>query len=215
MSSTQSSSCIPVYFLSIGGPNFIENTQHPAYAKLSEVGREITMKMKPKAIVVFSAHWQDVSNRISINAAEETDIIYDFYGFPPHYYEYKFPNKGSPELANKVIERLGGVGIEVKKVERGLDHGVWAGFVVRMISPSNIRWFMADELLAFDPETNALDVPIVQVSLFDNEDLDAHYRMGEALQSLRNEGVLIVGAGMAVHNLQDYRASRGSGRNVP
>ncbi|KAH4182222.1 hypothetical protein HBI56_227190 [Parastagonospora nodorum] len=193
-----SSSRMPVYFLSIGGPNFMENTQHPAYAKLGEVGREITTKVKPKAIVVFSAHWQDSPNRIQINAAEDTDIIYDFYGFPPHYYEYKFPNKSSPELADKVIERLGGVGIEVQKVKRGLDHGVWAGFVV-----------------AFDPKKNPLNVPIVQVSLFNNEDVDRHYRMGGALQSLRDEGILIVGAGMAVHNLQDFRASRGLGKTMP
>jgi 4,5-DOPA dioxygenase extradiol len=120
---TTPSSRMPVYFMSIGGPN---------YAKLSDVGKEITTKVKPKAIVAFSAHWQDSPNRIQINAAEDTDIIYDFYGFPPHYYEYKFPNKGSPQLANKVIEKLGGVGIEVQKVKRGLDHGVWAGFVVGM-----------------------------------------------------------------------------------
>jgi 4,5-DOPA dioxygenase extradiol len=131
---TVPSSRMPVYFLSIGGPNFMENTQHPAYAKLSDVGREITTKVNPKAIVVFSAHWQDSPNRIQINAAEDTDIIYDFYGFPPHYYEYKFPNRGSPELADTVIEKLGSVGIEVQKVKRGLDHGVWAGFVVGMIA---------------------------------------------------------------------------------
>jgi 4,5-DOPA dioxygenase extradiol len=58
-------------------------------------------------------------------------------------------------------------------------------------------------------------VPIVQVSLFDNEDLNSHYRMGEALQGLRDEGILIVGAGMAVHNLHDFRASRGLGKNMP
>jgi 4,5-DOPA dioxygenase extradiol len=29
-----------------------------------------------------------------------------------------------------VIEKLGSIGIEVEKVKRGLDHGVWAGFVV-------------------------------------------------------------------------------------
>jgi 4,5-DOPA dioxygenase extradiol len=120
----------PVYFLSIGGPNFMESTNHPAYAKMAEVGREITTKVKPKAIVVFSAHWQDGPNTIKINTAEQTDIIYDFYGFPPHYYEYEFPNKGSPEVAEKVIEKLEGAGIEVERVKRGLDHGVWAGFIV-------------------------------------------------------------------------------------
>ena len=120
----------PVYFLGIGGPNFMENSSHPAYSKLAEIGREITTKVKPKAVVVFSAHWQGGPSSIQINAAEQTDIIYDFYGFPPHYYEYKFPYKGSPEVAEKVIEKLAGVGIKVEKVKRGLDHGVWAGFIV-------------------------------------------------------------------------------------
>jgi 4,5-DOPA dioxygenase extradiol len=89
----------PVYFLGIGGPNFMENTAHPAYSQLAAVGQEITMKVKPKAVVVISAHWQDGPNKIKINVAEHTDLIYDFYGFPPHYYEYDYPNKGSPEVA--------------------------------------------------------------------------------------------------------------------
>jgi len=128
-SSHQSSpSRTPVYFLGIGGPSFIENTNHPAFVKLGEVGREITTKVKPKAVVVISAHWQDGPNRIQINVAEKTDIIYDFYGFPPHFYEYKYPNKGSPEVAEKVIEKLSVAGIEVERVKRGLDHGVWVGF---------------------------------------------------------------------------------------
>ena len=125
-----SSSRTPVYFLGIGGPNFMENTEHPAYAKLAEVGGEITTKVKPKAVVVFSAHWQDGPNKIKINVAEQTDIIYDFYGFPPHYYEYEYPNKGNPEVAETVIEKLAVAGIEVKRVKRGLYHGVWAGFIV-------------------------------------------------------------------------------------
>ena len=120
----------PVYFLGIGGPNFMENTEHPAYAKLAEVGQEITTQVKPRAVVVFSAHWQDGPNKIMINVAEQTDIIYDFYGFPPHYYEYEYPNKGSPEVAETVIEKLAVAGIEVKRVKRGLYHGVWAGFIV-------------------------------------------------------------------------------------
>lgn len=122
---------MPVYFLGIGGPNFMEDTEHPAYAKLAEVGREITTKVKPKAVVVFSAHWQDGGpNKIKINAAEQTDLIYDFYGFPPHYYEYDYPNRGSPAVAEMVVEKLAVVGVEVERVNRGLDHGVWAGFMV-------------------------------------------------------------------------------------
>ncbi|KAI0161096.1 putative aromatic ring-opening dioxygenase LigB subunit [Hypoxylon sp. FL1284] len=189
---------MPTYFLGIGGPNSMENPHHPAYTQLTAVGREITTKVKPKAVVVFSAHWQSGPSKVQINVAEQTDLIYDFYGFPSHYYEYKYPNKGSPELADKVIGKLAGAGIEVERVQRGLDHGVWTGFIV-----------------AFDPEKNPLNVPIVQVSLFSSEDPDQHYRLGQALDNLRDEGVLIVGAGMAVHNLRDFRATRGTGQTMP
>lgn len=119
----------PVYFLGIGGPNFIENTKHPAYIQLAEVGKEITTKVNPKAVVVISAHWQNSPSKISVNVAEKTDLIYDFYNFPPHYYEYEYSNNGSPEIAEIVIQKLGAVGIEVDKVKRGLDHGVWVGFL--------------------------------------------------------------------------------------
>lgn len=63
--------------------------------------------------------------------------------------------------------------------------------------------------VAFNPGLNPLSVPIVQVSLFDSEGVDQHYRLGEVLQGLRDEGILIIGAGMAVHNLRDFRAMRG------
>ncbi|MCJ1313677.1 hypothetical protein MMC25_007356 [Agyrium rufum] len=189
---------MPVYSMGIGGPNFMEATEHPAYAQLAAIGQEITAKVRPKAVVVFSAHWQESPNVIGINVVEKTDLIYDFNGFPRHYYEYDYPNRGSPEVAEKVIAKLEATGIKVRKVKRGLDHGVWAGFMV-----------------AFDPKKNPLNVPIVQVSLFDSEDTDQHYRIGQALESLRDEGILIVGAGMAVHNLRDYRRAGASAQVMP
>lgn len=128
-SASKASTRLPTYFLGIGGPNFMEAKNHPAFLKLGETGREITTKVKPKAVVVFSAHWQHGPTTLAINVAEKTDLIYDFYGFPPHYYEYKFPSKGSPQLAEVVISKLAKAGIEVNRVKRGLDHGVWVGFL--------------------------------------------------------------------------------------
>lgn len=119
----------PVYFLGIGGPNFMEAKDHPAYHQLAAVGRDITTKVRPKAVVVFSAHWQEHPDKISVNTAEHTDLIYDFYNFPAHYYEYDYPNRGSREVAEKVIDKLKAAGIEVERVKRGLDHGVWVGFM--------------------------------------------------------------------------------------
>lgn len=131
-SHSKSPSRMPVYFLGIGGPNFMEDRNHPAFLKLGETGREITTKVKPKAVVVFSAHWQHGPSTVAVNVAEKTDLIYDFYGFPPHYYEYEYPNKGSREVAEKVIEELSIAGIGVDRVHRGLDHGVWVGFLAGM-----------------------------------------------------------------------------------
>jgi 4,5-DOPA dioxygenase extradiol len=68
---------------------------------------------------------------------------------------------------------------------------------------------------AFNPKTNPLNVPIVQVSLYDNEDVNQHYRIGQALESLRDAGILIIGAGMAVHNLRDYWAAAAAGETMP
>lgn len=188
----------PVYFFSHGGPNVQYETEHPAYAVLQAIGKEITQKVKPKALVVFSAHWQAEPNEINLNNAEDTDLIYDFYGFPPKFYEATFPSKGSPELASRILNLLSDAGIQAKGLKRGLDHGVFSGFNV-----------------AFSPEENPLTVPLVQVSLFNNEDPDAHYRLGQAVASLRDENIVIIGTGMTVHNLRDFRIARGQSTPLP
>jgi 4,5-DOPA dioxygenase extradiol len=69
--------------------------------------------------------------------------------------------------------------------------------------------------IAFDPKKSPLNVPIIQVSLYDNEDPDQHYKLGQALSSLRDEGIVIIGAGMAVHNLRDYRSTLATGETLP
>lgn len=66
---------------------------------------------------------------------------------------------------------------------------------------------------------NRLDIPIVQLSLLDSEldseEPDQHYREGRALESLRDEGVLIIGPGMATHNLGSFRAARAKPDHLP
>lgn len=178
-------------------------TQHPVYAQLQRIGREITQEVQPSAVVVFSAHWAaERPGVIEVNVAEDEPLLYDYYGFPRHYYAEKFPNKGSAKLADRVCEVLAESGIQTQPAERGLDHGVFVPFKVM-----------------FDPQTNPLNVPIVQVSLFD-DDAEAsaaaqHLRLGRAVQKLRDENVLIVATGMAVHNLRHLMMARGSGRTMP
>ena len=88
--------------------------------------------------------------------------------------------------------------IDAEAVERGLDHGVWASFKV-----------------AFDPQENPLNVPLVQVSLFSSEDPDQHYNLGRAVANLRSQNIAIIVSGMAVHNLRDFRFATGVSRPMP
>ncbi|KAI6816215.1 hypothetical protein KC340_g16593 [Hortaea werneckii] len=160
---------MPVYFISHGGPNVMEETSHPAYAQLQEIGREITQKVKPKAIIVLSAHWQAPSpprstifpppvdqlsqpRTIQVSLPSTTHpppLIYDFVGFPPHYYRKTFPHRTYPALAEQILQAFvsaGGFSVQGVR-DRGLDHGVWAPFSVM-----------------FDPCTNPLGegTPVVQ-----------------------------------------------------
>ncbi|KAL8808516.1 MAG: hypothetical protein Q9182_000067 [Xanthomendoza sp. 2 TL-2023] len=193
----------PVYSLSHGGPNIMYDTDHPAFQRLQEIGKEITTKVKPKAVVVFSAHWQaERDGQIEINSAETTDLIYDFSGFPKNYYKEQFPNVGSKDIAAQVIEAVQAANINIKPVKRGLDHGVWASF--KVAAPK-----------AFDPEENPLNVPIVQTSLFSSEDPHQHYRLGQAVAKLREQNIQIIVSGMAVHNLRDLRFTYGGSEPLP
>ena len=45
-------------------------------------------------------------------------------------------------------------------------------------------------------------IPIVSLSLYSSQDAAAHITAGEALQPLRDEGVLIVGSGASFHNFK-------------
>ncbi|KAL8794801.1 MAG: hypothetical protein Q9195_002629 [Heterodermia aff. obscurata] len=174
------------------------DVDHPVYPQLQAIGKEIT-KAKPKAVVVFSAHWQaNGSDRIEINSQVKTDLLYDFYGFPSHYYRENFPNVGSKEIAYQVIESLESNGIVVSPVSRGLDHGVWACFKV-----------------AFDAETNPLEAPVVQVSLYSSSDPYQHYNLGKAVSALREQNIQFVVSGMAVHNLRDMRFAMGNPNPLP
>ncbi|KAJ9652299.1 hypothetical protein H2198_008433 [Neophaeococcomyces mojaviensis] len=190
----------PVYFVSHGGPTTMYETDHQAYPKLEAIGQEITQKVKPSAIVVFSAHWQaERPNTIEINTSEQEPLLYDFYGFPKHYYKEKYPNKGSPALARRVMELLSEAGIQAVPTERGLDHGVFVPFKVM-----------------FSPEKNPVNVPIVQVSLFDDDtDAAAHIKLGRAVEKLRDENVQIIVSGMAVHNLRDMWMTMATGQTMP
>lgn len=65
--------------------------EHPAYRKLQETGAEITHKVKPKGVVVFSAHWQGKKDTVLVNTAEMTDLIYEYVPFQTSLFLVVFP----------------------------------------------------------------------------------------------------------------------------
>lgn len=65
-------------------PDVMYNKEHAVYPVLQNIGKEITQKVRPKAVVVFSAHWQAKPDLIQVNNVVENDLIYEFVG--PHEY---------------------------------------------------------------------------------------------------------------------------------
>ncbi|AJY75445.1 DODA-type extradiol aromatic ring-opening family dioxygenase [Paenibacillus beijingensis] len=167
---------VPALFLAHGSPMIaIQDTPYTGF--LADLGR----KLQPKAIVIFTAHWE--SEVLTISAGDGTyDTIYDFGGFPEEMYRIQYPAKRSDTEAAAVAERLTATGIKVNKdMERGLDHGSWT--LLRRMYPD-------------------ADIPVVQVSVHPFLPPAEQYKIGEALRDLGGEDILVIGSGVTVHNLR-------------
>jgi aromatic ring-opening dioxygenase catalytic subunit (LigB family) len=133
-------------------------------------------------VVVISGHWETPQFAVTTNA--HPPLYYDYYGFPPHTYELKYPAPGNPALAQRVRDLLGKAGFATAADgARGFDHGVFIPFMLVL------------------PDA---DVPIVQLSVRADLDPAAHLAAGRALAPLRDDGVLIVGSGMSFHNMRAF-----------
>jgi len=149
-------------------------------------GVAATLGATPRGIVVVSAHWE--SDNVLVTSNSSPRLLYDYYGFPEHTYDIKYPAPGSPGLAEKISELLRSAGIASEKdVERGLDHGVF--IPLKLMFPS-------------------AQVPVVQLSLHGSLDPMLHLEMGRAIQDLRDQGILILGSGMSYHNMNELMSGK-------
>lgn len=145
------------------------------------------LPQKPKAILIISGHWEEET--VTIQSNLNPPMLFDYGGFPPHTYELKFPATGSPELVSRVAELLQQNGIDLQTdAQRGFDHGTFIPLLVAL------------------PKA---DIPVVQLSMRADMNPEAHIKLGEALQPLRDEGILIIGSGMSYHNLRSMFAQMG------
>ena len=63
-------------------------------------GIAATLPQQPKAIVLVSAHW--LEPQFSVTGHARPELIYDYYGFPPHTYELTYPAPGQSQLAQQL-----------------------------------------------------------------------------------------------------------------
>ncbi|WP_321313709.1 class III extradiol ring-cleavage dioxygenase [Halarcobacter sp.] len=136
---------------------------------------------KPKYILVISAHW--VTNNLKVLYEESPSLIYDFYNFPKELYKLTYPANSDLKKADEILNLLINEGFEVEKdySRGGYDHGVW--------SPLRFMYPKAD-------------IPIIQLSLPYTFNQYQLFKLGEALQSLR-KNTLIIASGAITHNLRD------------
>jgi 4,5-DOPA dioxygenase extradiol len=164
---------MPLLFVGHGSPmNALEDNEF--VRTWQELAKSIP---RPKAILCISAHWE--TRGLFLTGMKHPETIHDFGGFPRELYEINYPAPGDPDLAKELQKMItvSGAGLDEKW---GLDHGSWS--ILRRMYP-------------------AADIPVIQLSLDYTKSTDFHYKLGQQLRPLREQGVLILGSGNLIHNL--------------
>ncbi|KKB38018.1 dioxygenase family protein [Bacillus thermotolerans] len=176
---------MPAFFIAHGAPLLaIEENEYTQF--LTELGK--TWR-KPRAIILFSAHWTSKEQQVS--DVEEYSTIYDFGGFPEALYRIQYPAKGNHKLAEEIGALLSKEGISYKvDTSRGLDHGAWV--ILRKLYPE-------------------ADIPVISMSVNPLLTPEEQYKIGQSLSALRKEEVMIIGSGGTVHNLAAVNMMKDNG----
>jgi 4,5-DOPA dioxygenase extradiol len=169
---------MPVLFFGHGSP--MNALSDNAYTRmLAGLGQKLP---RPKAILCISAHWMTEGTWVTAMAKPKT--IHDFYGFPEELSKIQYPAPGSPEVAQLISSTTSDPKVHLNVELWGFDHGTWA--VLRHMYPK-------------------ADLPVIQLSIYMQQPGNYHYRLGNLLRSLRDQGILIIGSGNIVHNLRRIR----------
>ncbi|WP_462159373.1 hypothetical protein [Pseudoalteromonas sp. GB56] len=76
-----------------GGP--LPLLGHEGHVDMVAVLKKLAASIvKPKAIIVISAHWETPG--IFVNTLKQPELLYDYYGFPKQAYAIDYPVSGGP-----------------------------------------------------------------------------------------------------------------------
>lgn len=168
-----------------GGPSFfMEGERKQLYQAMEDFLRGVPSLLPgvPTSILIVTAHWETPVHRFT--GAAQPALIYDYFGFPLATYQISYEAPGHPELAAKAAGLLRAAGLEAQVDEHyGWDHGVF--IPLKVIYPQ-------------------ASIPVVAMSLQSSLSPELHCAAGQALRSLREAGVLIIGSGMSYHNLRNF-----------
>ncbi len=185
-----------IIFLPHGGgpmPLLAEPNHQPLIEYLQGLAADLDKELdkKPRAILMISAHWEETQARVT--SAAQPGLLFDYYGFEKQAYDIHYPIAGDPQLAQDIINSLKEAGISAGGDEsRGFDHGTFV--------PLKLMY----------PEA---DIPVVQLSLLNSLDAQAHIDMGKAIAALAGEDVLIIGSGFTFHNMKAMTLNPEAGRS--
>ncbi len=191
LASLQKSDRLPVLFLGHGSPmNAIGDNEYRR--SWQALGAEFGSKMaRPQMILCISAHW--LTDGWWLTGMDRPKTIHDFGGFPQELFDQQYPAPGDAAAARAIslaVRQRASAPLGLDIGEWGLDHGSWS--VLKPMFPD-------------------ADIPVIQLSMDYSRAPEDHYALAQQLKGLRERGVLIVGSGNIVHNLQQMqRGAAGS-----
>ena len=111
---------------------------------------------KPRAIIVISAHWLTFGTFLT--GDDNPRMVYDYYGFPKHFYEYIYPAKGSSKIAQEITLSFP----DLLKTTNywGIDHA--ATIVLENLIPTG-------------------NIPVIELSLDFQHPPKYHFELGQKL----------------------------------
>lgn len=164
---------MPAFYLSHGAPPLFDDA-----AWIDALFTWSQALPKPTSILIVSAHWESAPLSLSASGAN-TPVVYDFGGFAQRYFEMTYNTPDAGILAARVAASMPDNEPVHQHTSRGLDHGAWVP--LKVMYPYG-------------------DVPVLQMSM-PTHDPARLMDIGRRLQSLREEGVLVIGSGYMTHGV--------------